>query len=990
MNKKIFNSLKVMIISIFFTFISQVLYAVPANPTPITVRQSDGRSLTLILQGDERVNWAKTLDNYSLLRNDEGFWTYAVLNDNGDMVYSQYLAVNKEERTKNENSFLATLPFDLRYNKEQIRIMRDRAEFAPNPNEDKYPTQGTVKLPVILVQFQDLAFTYTNANFQSLATDSNYNGTGSVKDYYRDNSGGNFLMDIDVIGPVTIPYNMNHFGGTSNMDDFYIAAVQAADALVDFSLYDNDNDNKIDAVHFIFAGTPQSSTQNPNEIWPHRSAMYSLTGLYDGITFQYQPYSCSAEKRSSSQMDGIGTICHEFGHVLGFPDFYDTDYSQSGGEAVTPGTWDLMAAGSYNNSSATPAGLNAWEKALCNWITPVTLTTTQDSLVLPALTRSNVAYKIPLSSNEFFMLEHRIKEGWDTYIPGSGMLIFHGDNAKINAWLSSGNNSINVDPSNRGWFIEPASGNYNQTESAAAPFPGTSGNTNYTDYSTPASTLKNGTATGKPITEIRYTEDTTIVFNFMSNYPAVQTNTQVAGSVTGTTAIVSGKIIHKGGTDPTQVGFFWSIYSDSVNANANTVIGSMSNDSIIATLTSLPPSTTIYYRAFVTNSYGTRTGNLKNFTTLSGLGLVTTAVATNIGDNSATLGGNLINYGDGTAVDMGIVYTSDPNVTPTLSDNSVSAGNTSLGAFTVSVSGLQECVRYYYRAYVTTNLGTSYGSKLNFRTTYPAVSNNQISGDETLCAESVPTSLTGTVPTGGLGNFTYLWQQKGRTGSNWIAANGTNNSQNYQPDALMDSTFYRRIVFSNVTITDTSNTILKIVNVSRGGRLTKRIGDTISLGQSTDTITLSGYRGNIIDWERQHNEGLWEALGNTSNKYIETPDADGTYAYRVTVRYEQCPVGYSDTLQIVIKSNALTDINDVSASLNLYPNPSNGLLSITSDIKNNANLTITNANGQIIYKLANIDLSKRDLDLRNLESGVYVLIITTENQEFKRQFVIKK
>ncbi|MDR0790286.1 MAG: M6 family metalloprotease domain-containing protein [Bacteroidales bacterium] len=984
--------MKTMLVTAVLFVMANTALAVPANPTPITIKQPNGKTLTLILQGDEHVNWAKTLDQYALVRNDEGFWSYGVLNEKGDMVASAFLAANKEERSAEENKFLSTLPFNLHYSSEQIKAFKEQKAYAPNPNDDKYPTQGTVKLLVILVAFQDLPFTFTNANFVSLVADSNYNGTGSVKDYYLDNSGGKFTMDIDVVGPYTIPYYMSHFGGTSNMYDFYSAAVAAANPYVNFADYDNDNDGKVDAIHFIFAGTPQSSTQNPNEIWPHRSGMYGLSGSYDGKSLNGQPYSCSAEKRNATTMDGIGTICHEFGHVLGYPDFYDTDYTGSGGEAIHPGIWDIMASGCYNNNGAKPAGLNAWEKQFTGWITIPTLTTAQDNIPLPALTDDTLAYKILLANNEFFIIEHRQQEGWDTYLPGEGLLIWHGDEDNI----SINGNNVNTNPNDRNWFIEPASGNYSQTESAAAPFPGTSGNTLYTDNSTPASTTKNGNTTGKPITGIRYINDSVISFNFMSNRPAVQTKTIKVGTVTGTSAMVTGKVVYYGAggaSGITQQGFYWNTDPENVDENANVVYGSLSNDSIIATLTSLSPSTMIYYRAFATNAYGTAVGNLMQFTTLSGLGTVSTAVATNIGDNTVTLGGNLNNEGDAIATDMGVVYTTYSNVVPTIESDSVvvvHASSVGLGAFAVNVTGLQEGVRYYYRAFVTSALGTGYGSKLNFRTTYPPVYNNTISDNQTLCSESVPTLVTGTMPTGGLDNFTYLWQQKGRTGSNWITADGINNTQNYQPPALMDSTFYRRIVISNGTIQDTSNIILMNVLVSRGGNLTKKVSDTVGVWASTDTLKVTGQRGSVIDWERQYNEQSWLSLSNTANTHIEMLDAEGSYEYRVKVQLESCPVAYSNVVTIYAASNALIDVCGQCLKFNVYPNPSNGIFTLTSDVEGKANLTITNSTGALVYELKDCQAQYQALDLSNLANGAYILTLISGDKINKKQIIIKK
>ena len=122
--------LKTIILAITLVF-SVSLFAVPADKTPITIKQPNGKTLTFILQGDERINWATTLDEYSLLTNKNGNWVYAVLDKNGDMIPSDVLACNKEERSKEELEFLENVKPNLFFSKKQIdiRLNREKQEF---------------------------------------------------------------------------------------------------------------------------------------------------------------------------------------------------------------------------------------------------------------------------------------------------------------------------------------------------------------------------------------------------------------------------------------------------------------------------------------------------------------------------------------------------------------------------------------------------------------------------------------------------------------------------------------------------------------------------------------------------------------------------------------------------------------------------------------------------------------------------------------------
>lgn len=990
-----------MTLFVLMVLISIGAFAIPANKQAVTIRQPNGKTLTFILGGDEYVNWATTIDQYTLVRNSEGVFTYGVLDANGDLVASKYIASNPSERTGEEIAFLSTLPVNLFYSDSQIELKKQNSPASKPENIDaKYPSIGTVKLLVILVGFSDLPFTYTNQNFVDLVSQDNYNGTGSVKDYYRDNSGGQFIMDIDVAGPYTLPNSMAYYGGNSqwgsdqNMDFFVLHSLNAADPDVDFADYDNDADGYVDAIHIIFAGTPESSTGVDNEIWPHRSNV-NPNIQKDGKRFG--PYSCSAEKRNSVSMDGIGTICHEFGHVLGFPDFYDTDYTGSGGQSYVPGDWDLMSSGSYLNNSATPAGLTGIERQIANWAQPIILTETADNQYLPAINDSAVFYKIDLgNNNEFLMLEHRRKTRWDAYIPGAGMLIYHGQQTKIDNWLNNDQNNINVNPNDRGWYIVPATGNNGHTETSQAPFPGASGNTNFTNNTIPANTLNNGTPTNKPITSIRYVNDSVLNFNFMSNLPSVSTDSVSVLTTTSHTATVWGNVIYYGDSTISEQGAIWSISQqalrnleqDSITIVASTTL----TETFSADLTGLIPSSIIYYRAYAVSSAGTTYGEVKQFQTPSGLGTLLTRPATSIDSVHATLNGNILVLGEGEFVEKGFVVSTDEDDELTLESTwSVSSTDTTMGLYAITLDTLTEGQTYYFKAYLTTTIGTAYGTKRSFTTTFPEIENNVISSNQAFCLGETPQLLTGTVPTGGRGNFTYQWQQKGRTGS-WVNATQESTNQNYQPEAITDSTYYRRVVTSNGVIEHISNTILLDVKISRGGMISENISnDTIALGNSTGQLRLNNYRGSIIDWERSIDNQAWESLGITTQNYAgETPTTEGTYTYRVLVQLDQCPSEYSAEKAIYVKDySSLQDVENIF-NFNVLPNPTAGQITITSQEVKAESLTITNVLGQEILKETNCTINGKTINLEGFESGVYFLNIKQGDKQQTKQIILKK
>ena len=294
---------------------------------------------------------------------------------------------------------------------------------------------------VILVSYKDLAFKQTNEAMTAWAMGETYtyNGaTGSIHQYFYDQSWGQYDMEIDVYGPVTVSRNASYYGSNDwNGNDQYpdelvVEACQLAhnECGADFSKYDSDNDGKVDWVVILYAGKGEADGGASTTIWPHQYEL-SYTGMdfqLDGKTVDH--YCCLNEiDGQTGARCGIGTFCHEFSHVMGLPDFYATNQATH----RTLGSWDIMDYGPYNNDGNTPPNYSAYERWFMGWIEP-TLLNTACSVTLPALQDSKAACLItengqgisdillPLPST-FYLLENRQKKGWDAYIKSSGLMI---------------------------------------------------------------------------------------------------------------------------------------------------------------------------------------------------------------------------------------------------------------------------------------------------------------------------------------------------------------------------------------------------------------------------------------------------------------------------------------------------------------------------------------------------------------------------------------
>ena len=294
---------------------------------------------------------------------------------------------------------------------------------------------------VILVSYKDQAFASTNAEMTDWAMGDNYSyrgATGSIRRYFLDQSWGQYDMQIDVIGPVTVSRNGSYYGANDyqgndkHPDELVVEACKLAhdDYGVDFSQYDSNNDGYVDWVVILYAGYGEADGAPATTIWPHQWEL-SYTNMefkLDGKTVDH--YCCLNELDYTTQRrNGIGTFCHEFGHVMGLPDLYATNYATH----HTLADWDIMDYGAYLNNGNTPPAYSAYERWYMGWMTP-TLVNEACSVEMPVLNDckaaclltedgSNVTNILNPDPATFYLLETRKKEGWDKYIPGEGMLV---------------------------------------------------------------------------------------------------------------------------------------------------------------------------------------------------------------------------------------------------------------------------------------------------------------------------------------------------------------------------------------------------------------------------------------------------------------------------------------------------------------------------------------------------------------------------------------
>lgn len=499
--------------------------AVVAKPGLIEARQPDGTTVTIRLEGSYGNHRAYTSDGYLLTSDEKGFYVFAGSNADGMPVATDIKAANPENRTPEMKKAIAALDqsliTDAFANRAAAKAREDKARRihkGPGLFSTHFPSSGEQHALAILVNFSNKEFSMEDPNdyyTRQLNEEgfSDNGATGSARDYFIDNSYGNFLPTFDVYGPVTLGHPVSYYGSNDaygndkRAAEMVVEACRLLDEEIDFSEYDRNGDGVIDNVYVYYAGYGEADGGGQNTIWPHS---YDIMSAYpnedivlDGVILNH--YACSNEVDHVLEIPtGIGTFTHEFSHVMGLPDLYATDNSG----AFTPDEWDILDVGSYNNNSCTPPNYSSFERYALDWMEPEVLDSPADCSLDP-LPLSNKAYLIPTDKeNEYFLLENRQHIGNDRFIPGHGMLVWHVDFVQQIWDYNIVNNN------NRHQYVDLVEADNKKTVSTRSgdSFPGTAGITSFGIDTKPALKSWSGVSPGIDLSDIAESEDGVITF----------------------------------------------------------------------------------------------------------------------------------------------------------------------------------------------------------------------------------------------------------------------------------------------------------------------------------------------------------------------------------------------------------------------------------------------------------------------------------------------
>ena len=453
------KTLKQLSLIVCLMLCSLTTWAAKAESIPVQVRQADGSVVTVILRGDEHINWYTTLDGVLLVQGEDNNYYIGKVEKSGNLIATKQLAHEAHTRSQAERNLIAKQDKDKFFayvNKiaEESENAYDNSPLTRGPIVDTgyhgvpyFPHTGSPKALVILAEFQDTTFTiqdtkkvFTNYlmnedhfSDKRYNQDQNYKG---VRGYFKDCSYGKFTPVFDVVGPIKLPKAHAVYGaGNDRMDLLLADACAAVDGMVNFADYDANNDGIVDLVYVIYAGHSANTSGNKDtNIWP-KSGTITISNKFDGKSIRR--YGVSNElngsektSKNNKKINGIGLFCHEFSHTLGLPDIYayNTDAENQDNQGME--YWDIMDGGTGIRGGRVPASYLAWEREVMGWMNIDELKNDITINNLKSIDNGGKAYKIvnPKNSNEYIVLQSIQKgawnQGWGDNTYGKGLFAY--------------------------------------------------------------------------------------------------------------------------------------------------------------------------------------------------------------------------------------------------------------------------------------------------------------------------------------------------------------------------------------------------------------------------------------------------------------------------------------------------------------------------------------------------------------------------------------
>ena len=289
------------------------------------------------------------------------------------------------------------------------------------------------KALLLFVQFKDLQFSSDVTSFQGLAD--------SLTLYYNAQFHGEPEFSFTKGPLITIDENHGYYGanGTNGSDlQMYRAVVQACQQAADSLSLAEFINPPVAELRDLLVLVPGKSEVDSLDNSLFRPQFVNIKGNYTAGKYKIACYGIACELGADGEFTGIGNLAHEYGHVLGLPDWYDTDGEGSGG--VSPALWgnlSLMDDGNRNCGGHRPPNFSAPDYYTLGAGMGEKIDTAGTYTLEPIDQQGRFFIFEGPRGGEVFLAESRLDRGWDTLIGGRGLAIYHYDRSDGPAGWSS-------------------------------------------------------------------------------------------------------------------------------------------------------------------------------------------------------------------------------------------------------------------------------------------------------------------------------------------------------------------------------------------------------------------------------------------------------------------------------------------------------------------------------------------------------------------------
>lgn len=409
------------------------IYAAPFHNIEKVLTQPDGTILYCYASGDEFYSRLHDSDGYTIVQAENGYFVYATVTEDGEMVATQYVAGKSDPKS------LGLTPNIMIPKKEYLK-KKDKMKISPTRDLVSL-NHGVYNNLVVFIKFNgDTDFKTSQTEIDSMLNHNGYYDI-SMNNYFKKSTYNQLAMvsycypkaDGDKVIAYEDVYPRNYYkpyNATSNPEgykedergqrEFALlkrAIAHIADEVPDTLNIDRNGDGLIDNVIFVVKGNVSDWGEL---LWPH---MWELHG--EDVYIHNKRVMAFNFQLETSTYFTVSTLCHEMSHSLGFPDLYHYNPLY---ESLSPvGSWDLMCT----NSQPPQHTATYMKYKYGTWIDEIpeigygTYTIEANSWEGG---RRN-CYKIPTSDpDQFYLVEYRNKNNFfERGLPDGGLLIYRLD-----------------------------------------------------------------------------------------------------------------------------------------------------------------------------------------------------------------------------------------------------------------------------------------------------------------------------------------------------------------------------------------------------------------------------------------------------------------------------------------------------------------------------------------------------------------------------------